>query len=126
MGSLLLLFLQLFPLPGAFSTEDVGQRIVRLMARVLVNEVVDAIEGNFAAPGARERRWIVDGELVENRVRAPPGEGFDHLQAFGRAPKSLERMKIRRLDDERIAFPPSDRIAHPGGEGWRGGVLPPP
>ena len=96
------------------------------MARVPGNEVVDAIEGNLAAPGTRERRRIVDGELVENRVGAHAGEAFDHLQALGRAAKSLERMKVRRLDDERIAFPPSDRIAHPGAEVWRETFTPDP
>ena len=122
-SSLLLLLLRLSSFLLACPCQHARKRVVPLVARVLVNHLVDAVERQLAAVRRGERRWVLHRELVEQDIPTRAREAFGHLQLVGppairREPRlrQLRRMDIRCLDHERIAFPMSDRIAEPGAD----------
>src|SRR6188474_1481247 len=70
--TLLLRFVLLLPRPR----EDAGQRVVALVARVLVDVVVCPAQRHFTPPRLRVRRTVLDGELVEDFFLADAGEAL--------------------------------------------------
>ena len=55
--------------PGA--AQNVGDRVVAFVAGVLVEQMVEALEGDLSAPGARVGPAVVDRELVQDRLFNP-------------------------------------------------------
>src|SRR5918993_4590368 len=58
-----------FSLGGAKASQHVGERVVPLVTRVLVNRLGRSCHRQLAFPRQAERAWVVDLERVEQRVR---------------------------------------------------------
>ena len=89
------------------------QRVVPLVARVLVELLVARHPRVFAGPGPVPRLGIFDGEPVQQRLVVDAREPLDDFQLLARSVELRLVGEVRRLDDERVAFPPADRIAQP-------------
>ena len=67
----------------------------------------------------RERRGILYGELIVNRVTCGPSVPFDDVQVPPGTATAVVRVEhdevviIRDIHDERVAFPAPARVAHP-------------
>ena len=89
------------------------------MARILVNELVQCLERDFAAPRTGVGRRIIHRKLVINRLFVNPSETFGHLHVLGTSgvyisvAVYLPKGKIGGLNNKRIAFPPTPRVSHP-------------
>src|SRR2546425_2514699 len=108
----------LLPFLRPRALQHVEQPVVALVARVLVELLVGRGHRNPTGKRARERRGVVNGELVRQRVGIDTRELLDETQVLGgshleaaRADASAERGRlvgeVRRLDDERVSFPMS-------------------
>ena len=106
---------------GAAAAQEVRHRVVPLVTRVLVDlRVVRKLrDGNHGRPRSGKRRRILDGDRVLHRVRIDPLEALDQVQRLGRPRPDVRPLvvgpveEVRRVDDQRIAFPTADRIAKP-------------
>src|SRR5438094_688060 len=76
----------LFLCPRALQNAD--YRIVCLMTGVFEDRVFRSRHPQPARPGARERRRIVDGELVSQRPEVGAREPLDDVEAFARSQES--------------------------------------
>src|SRR5262249_28730550 len=81
------------------------------MAGVLEKRIPALRDGNFHSPWFRKCVRIVDRELVQKRVGIKPLEMFGQPHIFARATESSPVREVRRLDDERIAFPMASRVS---------------
>src|SRR2546430_11632167 len=88
---------------------------------VLADEFVDPLQIGPQAERARDRIRlfkyirIVNREFVTQRVERAPGEFLHHVQALG-VPEALQFglvVEADGIDDERVAFPMSNRVAKP-------------
>src|SRR5215468_3787058 len=106
-------FLLLVSLLRPRPAQNVEHRVVALVAGVLghlhLTQILLQVER--CGPGARERRRILDGELVVDRVDVDAPEALDHMQAGCRTAVSRLRREIRDIDDERVAVPAASRVA---------------
>src|SRR5207244_3595972 len=95
----------------ARTLERVLHAVVALVARVLEEWTVGVKHRKLCAPRLRPRLRVFDSELVQDPVRGDAREAFDDVQ---RVAGSLDRdlvVEVRRVDDERVAFPSPARIA---------------
>ena len=83
------------------------------MARVLVDQLVGPLQRNQRRPGLGPGRRVGDGDLVVERVGADAGEALDQVQVLARSSELALLREIRRLDDQRVAFPAASRVAVP-------------
>src|SRR4029453_17760515 len=96
--------------------QHVLQSEVSFVARVFVDETVDAIPRHLHRPRPRPRLGIGNGELVVDRPVARAREPFDQAHVLRRV---LERRAARfvgevcRFDDERVALPVTAPVAEP-------------
>src|SRR4029078_1748990 len=67
------------------AAKNVGQRVIALVARVLVYPLGALGHRQHGGPGPGERRRIVHGELVAQRVRVDAREALDQVQRPARA-----------------------------------------
>src|SRR6185295_4672861 len=95
------------------AAEDVAQRVVAFVARVLVEMILGDRPGIFAGPRLIPGLRILDCEPVLQRVRARARETLRDLEVLGRAAEAGLVGEVRRLDDERVAFPMPHRVAEP-------------
>jgi hypothetical protein len=65
------------------------------------------------------RRRIVHREPIEQRVGVDASEALDDVQVLARTAEARLVGEVRRVDHERVAFPASDRVAHPLAHGCR-------
>src|SRR3954451_8009920 len=100
--------------------QDPRQRVVALVAGVFVDVIVGPAQRNFAFPRLRVRRAVLDGELVQDLLLADTREALGHFAGrrqiealLDAVVRLLPRIEIRRLDDQRVAVPVANRIAHP-------------
>src|SRR5689334_14253215 len=94
-----------FPLFGAGTAKDVGERLVALVAGVLKDGTRGSHQGNLAGPWLGERRRIVDREAVQNRIRVDPGEPFDDVQVLVGSAESSLAGQIGRIDHQSLSLP---------------------
>src|SRR5215831_21066333 len=97
--------------PGA--AKDVLQRVVRFVACIFVYLFVRCRPGVLAGPWPRPSCRILDRELIEESVRSHTSESFDDMHILGGSPEPGFVREIGGIDDESVAFPVADRIAHP-------------
>src|SRR5262249_38522043 len=81
------------------------------MTGVLEKWIPASRDGNFHSPWFCKRVRIVDRELVQKRVGIKPLETFGQPHIFARATESSAVREVRRLDDERVAFPMASRVS---------------
>src|ERR1700730_19234690 len=89
--------------PGA--AQNIAQRVVGLVARVLEDVLAGGRPGVFAGPWLCPRCRIVDREAVEERIGSDARESLDHLPVLARSSESGLIGEIGRVDDQRIPFP---------------------
>ena len=85
------------------------------MARVLVELVVRLLRDRVAdGEGRRVHHWIVHANAVVDHLRIDAREALGDLQLLAVRPvrRADAVGEIRRLDDERVAFPVAARVAH--------------
>src|SRR5262245_11863105 len=68
-----------FAFSGAVSPQHVRQRVVAFVARVFVDAAGRSRHRQFTFPWRRERRRIVDFELVQQRVGVEETESLDQV-----------------------------------------------
>ena len=100
-----------FSKPGA--AEDVAQRVVGFVARVLEHQVVGRRPRLLAGPGPYPRLRILDRELIPERLRVDAREALDDVQVLARASEAGLVGEVGRVDDQRVALPPADGVAEP-------------
>src|SRR4029453_8770564 len=95
-------------------------RVVALVTGVFVDRLRRSRQGQLALPRPRKRGRVVDFELVEQRIGIQKPEPLDEVKvtvptkvAAGIAIKPAAIIEVRRVDDERVALPVSDRITDP-------------
>src|SRR5688572_30369591 len=70
---------------GAGAGQDARERVVALVAGIFVNQLVDAVEWQFATERRGERRWVLHRELVQQDVRTGSSEPLGDLELVGRS-----------------------------------------
>src|SRR5262249_48880491 len=102
-------FFLMLPCPA----EHVRQCVVAFVARVFVQVFRRRSPRILAAPRAIPGRRILDGELIEQISVSQVRDPLDHVKVFGRTLKLRFIGEVRRVDDEYVPFPMTDRVAHP-------------
>src|SRR5437899_6912189 len=72
----------------------------------------DLLYRYFSRPGPGPHPLILHSELVKTRVLISAREPFNHVQVL-RPRERSPICKIGRIDDQRVALPAADRVAHP-------------
>src|SRR5207248_4299310 len=104
----------------ARAAQAVFYRVISFVAGVLEDPICSRLERDRAAPRPRPRLRILDGERVADRVRVDARETLDDVEPLTRAAPVGFLGEVRRVDDQRVALPASDRIAQPELDaGWR-------
>src|SRR5262245_60335486 len=80
------------------------------MAGVFEERTLASSHGNFHGPWLRKCLRVIDCELVQKRVGIKALETFGQPHVFARATESSSVREIRRLDNERVAFPMAARV----------------
>src|SRR4051812_43954209 len=93
--------------------QDARQRVVTFVASVFVNVGIDRNERQLTRERGGERRRIVEREAIDDFVLRNAREALGHHGVLGRAAETLLGTEVARLDDEGVAFPMTDGIAHP-------------
>src|SRR5438552_467513 len=101
------------------AAEHAGERVVAFVAGVLVETLGRRVPRIFAGPRSVPRRRILDSEAIEERPRIDAREALDDVQVLARAAELRLVREVGRVDDERIALPMPDRVAHPFADGRR-------
>ena len=83
------------------------------MTGVLVDALVARHPRVLACPRAVPRCRVLDGKPIEHRLRIQSREALDDVQLVAGAAELGLVGKVGCVDDQRIPFPVSDRIAHP-------------
>src|SRR5262245_29446111 len=81
------------------------------MAGVFEEWTLASRHGNLHGPWLRKCFRVVDRELVQKRVGIKTLETFSQAHIFACATKSSSVCEVRRLDDERVAFPMASRVS---------------
>src|SRR5215510_12797850 len=97
---------------GSRTGEDTCHSVIPFVTGVLVKRCRYLFHGNFAGPGFRPRRRIVDRELIEERVFIGACEAFDDTQFLTRSSETRFVAEIRGFDDKGFTFPMTARIPH--------------
>src|SRR5687768_3405693 len=106
-------------LVGAGAAEDARDADVRLVARELEDWPVGFLQIVEGRPGTRPRLRIIDRELVFDLIVRDARETLGDLHGVRRsaaaaaAADGITPVEIRRLDDERLAFPAAARHPDP-------------
>src|SRR5262249_49306468 len=100
------------PLGHASAAEGVFQTIIPLMTGVFPERPVDLLDGHFPRPGLSPHPWIFNRELIKKRVFISARETFNHVQVLCSLERSLI-CEISGVDNQRVALPTTDRVAHP-------------
>src|SRR5260370_17914524 len=122
--------LLLFPGGGLFlsasACEDVGQRVVTLVTRILEDQDPVGLAPHWLRyrKGSRKCLRIIDRELVVDRIRVDGRVPLDQVQCITRSSEVRPGVEIRGLYDPRIAVPMAAGVAHPLRAG-RSKILPP-
>src|SRR4030095_11414038 len=104
--------LALSGLLGPRTSEDASEHFdVPFVARELLDVVLGCAQANDGGPWLHPRGRIIDRHLVVDRVGARPRETLREMQAIRRAHEVALRREVRRVDDERVAFPMAARVA---------------
>src|SRR5262245_54563266 len=99
---LLWLFLFLFsPRTGKYT----GHAVISFVTSILIERAINLLHGDFAGPRFGPARFIINRELVEQRIRVCACEALDHSHLIARSSKTCLVGEIRRFNDECIAFP---------------------
>src|SRR5258708_38719148 len=108
----------------AGAAQDARQGVVALVAGVFVKRALCGGERPLAAPGRGVDRRVLDLELIADLLRRDAREALVHLGVLRQVDRgrdaraqALARIEVGGLDDQRVAFPMPDRIAHPGPDG---------
>src|SRR5262245_46672515 len=89
------------------------------MAGILIERSISLAHGKSHGPLPRERRGIIYGVLVVKLVTIHAPEALDDMEILGRPAAAVvircddARLEVRRVDNQRVAFPVSTRIAQP-------------
>src|SRR5262249_5536504 len=98
---------------GPSAGEHGRERVIALMASILVYRSGRSAHGDLPGPRPSEGGWVVYRESIPDGVRACAREPLDHVQVAVRpAIVSLVR-EIGRIDHQRVALPTTARVAHP-------------
>src|SRR5215831_6807267 len=81
------------------------------MAGVFEERTLASRHRNFHSPWLRKSLRVVDRELVQKRVGINTLETFRQPHVFACATESSSVREIRRLHDERVAFPMAARVS---------------
>src|SRR5207253_4219494 len=100
----------------AVAAKHVGDRLVPFVARVLVDQFVLQLQRNHHGPRRGPRRRVVHRELVFEDLRPDAREALGEPQVLVRPREIALRREVRRVDDERVAFPVSARVAVPAAD----------
>src|SRR5262249_43437354 len=98
--------------------QHVAHRVVSLLAGIFIDGCVGSGHGKFAGEGPRVYRWVVDGELIKDRVSVGADKAFGKMITFVGDPV-VEKciagfaVKVRSVHDQGIALPMTARIAEP-------------
>src|SRR5262245_30060323 len=95
------------------AAQNIHQRVVPFVARVLEDALVGLRHRYGRAPRTRERGRVVHGELVQQRVLVDASETLDEMELVVSPAKTGPAVEVRRVDDERVALPLAARIAQP-------------
>src|ERR1044072_6490320 len=100
--------------------EDEAQGVVALVAGEFQQRLVSEGQMGFAAPWTYVPGRILDSEAIVQLLLRDARESFgedaarrDEICAGRQSAHSIARREEHRFDDERLAFPPADRIAEP-------------
>src|SRR5262245_57535297 len=107
----------------AGTRKDACHGHISLMAGVLVYLVRQPLHGADNGKRFRERCLIVNRESVVDRVGGHPGEPFHDATAGCQPERQVLTdvylpVEVRRLDNQRLTFPVTARVAHPLGNLW--------
>ena len=80
-----------------YGTEHVGKRVIPLVAGVLEQEVAAPLHRHHHGPRSGIDRWIVDGELIEQRLGVDAGKALDQVKVLVKPIAQVR--EIRRIDD---------------------------
>src|SRR6266700_6897414 len=111
-GSLLCLR-RLVSLSQPRAAQNIAPRAISLVAGVFINMFAGCRPGVFAGPGLCPRCRILDREAIEQRFGVDAREALDHVQILTRSSEPGLVGEIGGVDDQRVALPMTDRVAHP-------------
>src|SRR5262249_38086655 len=102
-----------FPDPDA--GQDVGQRIIALVAGLFEHALLGLVERVLREPGGGVNRRILDRVLVEQLLVRQTGEALDHFAIGGNdeVGEEAEAVLLRKtdcFDHQRVAVPAGDGI----------------
>ena len=89
------------------------------MARVLEHPLTSHLERNHQRPRARPHRWIVEGDVVLERILRYPPELLDGVQLVSGTHPSGVGHVVGRVHDQRVAVPSRARVTVVLPEHWR-------
>jgi len=115
----LLVLLSRVLLLSSSAAQHVAERVVAFVTRVLVDVLVGGVPRILSAPRFLPRLRIVDGETIEQGVGVHARKPLDDMQLFARALELCLVREVRGIDDERIALPVPNGVAHPFPDGRR-------
>ena len=108
--------------PGAIrlpaALQDAEKAHIALVAGIFV-EAGAGIEGHLPLPRLRIVGRVIHFEFVENLLVVVAREALGDLACGRDLDGRTAARHVHRLDDQRVAVPPADRIAHPRRERLR-------
>src|SRR4029079_8912360 len=92
------------------SRRGAEDRLERLVVPFVAGELVDHLiaetrQVQLSGPRLRPPRRILGGHPIRHRVWTGQRKALDEVQIFSRALKVALLSEVRRVDDERVAFP---------------------
>src|SRR4051812_11852619 len=104
---------RLFLLPESRALQNVLHGVIAFMAGVLVNVPARRRPRHLTRPRPFPRRRVLYRETIQQRLVIHTSEPLHHVQVLRRSAEPRLVGEIRGVDNERVAFPMSHRIAHP-------------
>src|SRR6185503_1112431 len=95
------------------SAQDAFHTVVALVTGVFEQVLACILVRDGNRPLFRESRRIDDGDPIVDLPGADARETLDEMEILRRAPIEHLVGEVRRIDDERVAFPLGDRVPHP-------------
>jgi hypothetical protein len=87
--------------------------VVAFVAGVLERLLRSRLEWKLECPGTRPRRRVLNGGAISNRRWSGAPESFDDMQTPGRTVKPDFFIDVRRVHNQGVTVPPTNRIAEP-------------
>src|SRR5262245_58592171 len=100
-----------FAPPGA--AQNIFERVVGFMTGIFVNMLVGGRPGELAGPRPCPGGWILNRKSIQQRIGGDARETFDNVQVLARSTVSRFVREIGCIDNECVAFPMTDGVAHP-------------